>query len=111
MRPPSPPPPPTPLKPPPAPRRQPPPRSNGPIVSDDENTRIEQPDETTHTRAPVDPDAARTLAPDSDVWTAELTALTRNASQLSERDATRGALLFGAVSVLAATMQRVRHRV
>ena len=41
---------------------------------------------------------------DADPWAAELAALRRNAKQLSERDATRGALLFGAVSVLAATM-------
>jgi len=48
---------------------------------------------------------AQTQAGDEDPWAAELAALKRNAKQLSERDATRGALLFGAVSVLASTMQ------
>ena len=60
------------------------------------------------TRAPSDPAGVASELPrlgtEDDPWAAELAALKRNAKQLSERDPTRGALLFGAVSVLAATL-------
>lgn len=77
------------------------------MVYEDEKTRtnIEQRDQTVAiARNAGDGEAARAAAADGDNWPNELGALSRNAKQLSERDATRGALLFGAVSVLAQTM-------
>ncbi|MCA1664987.1 MAG: hypothetical protein LC659_12070, partial [Myxococcales bacterium] len=109
MRSPSPPPPPSgPLKPP-MPPPPPRPTSSGkrtmPAVDDPDETTtsIQRSDETAPIRSHLDVDIAR-AGVDVAAWPAELTALGRNAKQLSERDATRGALLFGAVSVLAATL-------
>jgi len=76
------------------------------VVYEEEKTRtnIQQQDTAAILRSPAELEAAARAAPTDDGWPAELTTLSRNAKQLSERDATRGALLFGAVSVLAQTM-------
>ncbi|HEX9102979.1 MAG TPA: hypothetical protein VF997_12290, partial [Polyangia bacterium] len=104
MRPPSPPPPPPPLKPPPPPKPAPTKRSNGTAAYDEDKTSISFRDDTAAIIRPqADGEVAR-AAGDGDSWPNELGALSRNAKQLSERDATRGALLFGAVSVLAQTL-------
>src|SRR5438309_1868337 len=88
----------------------PPPRPTGsgrrvmpPAPYEEETTSIQRSEETSPIRSHVDVEIAR-AGVDVAAWPAELTALARNARQLSERDATRGALLFGAVSVLAATL-------
>jgi len=77
-------------------------------VYEDEKTRtnIVQRGEDTAAilRTPAEIEAAARATASDESWPNELTALSRNAKQLSERDATRGALLFGAVSVLAQTM-------
>ncbi len=95
------------MKPPPPPRPTSGKRPSGPVVYEDEKTRtnLEQRDQTVAiARNAGDAEAARAAGSDGDSWPNELAALSRNAKQLSERDATRGALLFGAVSVLAQTM-------
>ena len=80
-----------------------------PMDLHEETTTIQRAEETSPTRSHIDVEIAR-AGVDVAAWPTELAALGRNAKQLSERDATRGALLFGAVSVLAATLERVRRR-
>lgn len=80
-------------------------RTNGQGFHEEKTKIQEAPSDVTHTRQILETEVPReAMATGGADWKGELGALGRNAKQLAERDATRGALLFGAVSVLAATM-------